>query len=273
MGALELTVDIDATRPLGLLHNGGKRIAFALANALNETAKHVQQKEHAQVRREFTVRQHTYFFGTSARPGGAAGRITEFASAKAGRFRAQVQVHGGSQASARRLLLPMFETGGDRSPRPGAKSIAVPITGGAARRSFRQKVDPGFTFAGMKLQAFSGGKRLTKRRRGRTTGVGLTGEFGRIALPDSNTAMQWKGRNRTFLLPQSKSMPHGGVLQRVGPKRGDIRTVYEFFPRVPIDRRLRFGYIFNAEAPPFLNAELKRQVKAALLYNLLGVRK
>lgn len=269
-----IELNIDAAKPLALLNNGAKRMAFAVANAVNATAKHVQSKQHQNVRDKFTIRNERFMFGTAARPGGAAGRISMFASAGLKRFQAIVEVRAGSQASERRLLLPQFETGGKKLPRSGAQSVAVPLTGSPARPSKASPVAKDYTFAGMRLQAFQGGVKLTKKsgRRGKVSGVGLTGEFGRISLPDGNTATQWKGRNRTFLLQKSSKLPHGGVLQRTGKKRGDIRAIYVFRTDVPLDNRLDFKALQQREAPPFLQKALKREVDSTLAYNLTGIK-
>lgn len=83
-----------------------------------------------------------------------------------------------------RLLLGEFEKGGPREPFMG-KNVAVPITGTKARPSIMATIANRFTFKGMNLQQHqtSGGKE------------------------------QWKGANRTFLIPGK------GVFQRTGRKQ------------------------------------------------------
>lgn len=271
-GVIEL--DIDAAKPLALLNNGAKRMSYAIVNAVNATAKHVQSKMHEDVRAKFTVRNEKFLFGTPQRPGGAAGRITMFANVGAKRYQALVEVLASSQASARRFLLPTFETGGQKTPRAGKEKFAVPLTGSPARPNSKSPVVKDYTFAGMRLEASQNGVKLTKKRgrKGKVSGVGLLGEFGVTSLPDSNTATQWKGKNRTFLLPKSKKLPLGGVLQRTGKKRGDIRLVYLFMKTAPLDNRLGYKALQQREAPPYLKTALEREVNATLAYNLTGVK-
>lgn len=227
---------------------GPKRLVYAVVNAINSTAKLIQAAEVEHVRDVFTVRKAQFMLGSPSRPGGAAARIKPFASVKDARPYAEISVGAGSQASNRRLLLSQFEEGGIRKPfTPGAKAVAVPITGRPARPSSGRGVPPEYTFAGLKLTAFHKGKRLTRTRRNgegraaRTVGVGLLKEFGRVSLPSGEQgSIQWKGRNRTFLLTKAKGSPFGGVFQRIGPDRGDIREIYEFRKDDPIDKRLEF---------------------------------
>ena len=274
-GVIEL--EIDAAKPLALLNNGAKRMSYAIVNAVNATAKHVQTKMHEDVRAKFKIRNEAFMFGTTARPGGAAGRITMFANVAAKRYQALVEVKAGSQASGRRLLLPTFETGGEKKPRDGRQKFAVPLSGSPARPTFAGSVPKDYTFAGMKLEAYYKGQRVTKksknrRKKGKDVGVGLLGEFGVLSPPDDNTATQWKGQNRTFLLPKSKKLPLGGVLQRTGKKRGDIRLVYLFMKSATLDSRLGYKALQQREAPPYLKTALESEVNSALAYNLTGLK-
>lgn len=228
---MEITVSVDAARPLALLRNGSKRMAFAVVNALNHTAKEIQKGELARVRSEFTVRKHKFIAREAAVIRGAGGG-SGFANVKQGRFEVRIAV-----GQKPRLLLSDFEAGGTKRPFKGRK-VAVPLTGGPARPSFGQAVPEAFMFRGLKLRRVRGGV---------------------------------KGAHRTFILKQTARAPQGGVFQRVGPGRGDIRMVYSFAPAPRLDRRLRFIQTGEAIANRVYAAALAREVDAAFSYALRGV--
>jgi hypothetical protein len=50
----------------------------------------------------------------------------------------------------------------------------------------------------------------------------------------------WQGNQRTFILPHTRRAPLGGVFQRVGPKRDDVRMIYAFKQGVPLKAILAF---------------------------------
>jgi len=251
-----VTISIDAAKPIALLKNGGKRMAFAVVNALNNTAKEIQRGERARVQSQFTLRKRDFVLREAAVIRAAAGG-SGFASVSQRRFEARISV-----GQKPRLLLSGFEAGDLRRPVKG-KNVAVPITGGPARPSFGSSVPKPFTFAGLSL------RRVTPRgqqKRKRRTQITLAAHI------SSRGTVQWKGAHRTFLLTQTRKAPKGGVFQRVGPGRDDIRTVYSFKPPSRLDRRLRFIQTGQEIAARFYAAELKRQVDAAFVYALTGVR-
>jgi hypothetical protein len=251
-----LTVSIDAARPLAILQNGAKRTAFAIVNALNFTAKEIQKGERARVAREFTVRKREFLMREAAVIRGAVGG-SGFASVPKGRFDVRIAV-----GQKPRLLLSGFETGEERKPFRG-KNVAVPITGGPARPTFGSTVPDPFTFRGLNLRRVtSRGQQKHKRRTKVKLGAHVT-RSGKV---------QWKGAHRTFLLPETVKAPKGGVFQRVGPGRDDIRMVYSFAQPRRLDRRLRFIETGEAIARRVYAAALKHEVDKALAYNLLGVR-
>ena len=120
----------------------------------------------------------------------------------------------------------------------------------------------------MHLVAYHGGKRLRKNRRAGRQDFGLFGEYGRVALPEAAPShIQWKGNNRTFLLPTTKHEPFGGVFQRIGPGRGDIREIWAFRRGLRIDTRLGFVRTAQGVADTWLSEELERELLAALAHN------
>lgn len=268
---MQFRVDIRDTRPLLALKNGAKRQAYAIANALNTTILAVQASVPGHLKRQgFIVRKTAFFFGGGGRRGGVANKIekNDFANAKLGRLQARIStISAPSVASQRRLLLPQFETGGTRAPMtPGARRVAVPILGRPARPSVAQGVPPEYSFQGLRLQAFRGGRRVTRRTRGRhVRDVSTFGEFGRQRLPQEGGGVQWKGRQRTFLLPQLESGRTPGVFQRVGRGRGGIRLLYAFIQPPRLQANLR--YTANAQAvvgrtfQPALLAEVRKTLE------------
>lgn len=264
---MDIRVDIEATRLIRRLDKGEKRVAFAVVNALNRTAERIQQAEFEHVRSAFIIRKPAFFFGVPGRPGGAAARLRRASVGKARPY-AEVWAGASSQASARRTLLTGFERGAVRRPMtPGAKRVAVPLQGRPARPSIRRGVPPEFTFAGMQLRAYRGGRKLTRRTRSRRNAeIGVFGEFGRLRIPDAGSAIQWKGRNRTFLLPSTRRAPGGGVFQRIGPKRGDIREIWSFIDPPKLDTRLRFVATAELVAAKWFALELESEIKSVLAF-------
>jgi hypothetical protein len=251
---IDLQVD---TSPLLLrLKNGERRLAYAVVNAIKNTALRIQEAERDRVRRKFVVRKSDFIMREAA-------IIKPFPSVSQSRPYAEISV-----GQKQRLLLAKYEQGAAREPfTPGAKSVAVPLLGRPARRSIASAVPPAFRFSGMKLKAFYKGKRLTKRRRGgHVDSVDLHGEYGRVSLPqpEASGGVQWKGENRTFLLPVSERAPFGAVFQRIGPGRGDIREIWSFKRGVRLDTRLEFVVTAQRVAAEWFGEELERETIAAL---------
>jgi hypothetical protein len=260
---MNVNVRIDSASLILRLDKGQKRLAYAAVNAINATARDVQKAAHEHVRQKFIIRKPGYFFGTPARPGGVAGRLFK-ASVGQGRAYAEVAVVAPTSQARRSTLLPLFEEGGTRKPfTPGAKSIAVPLEGRPARPSIRGPVPPQFTFAGLRFAAYYGGKRLRKKTT-RSGDLTIFGEFGRRQDADREGAVQWKGRERTFILGPTPKAPLGGVFQRIGPKKGDIRMIYSFVPSVRIDSRLEFIPVATAEANARFGVHMDAEVKEVL---------
>ncbi len=247
MGAFQITVDIDAAEALRVLGNGERRIGFALVNSLNATVHDVQKDERDHVRSIFSIRKPDFILREAA--------VIEFASMKRGVLEAKVSA-GNQNNPKQRLLLPRFEEGGPRTGFVG-RNVAIPLTGGA-RPTKDSPIDPALTFSAMKLQEFRGGKRITRRMRGRhTRGYGVFGEYGRLAPPITNYGgtSTWKGANRTYLIPGV------GVYQRTGPRTS--RLIWSFRPSVQLPRELRFVEIGRAVAEIQFAKHLRDQIYEA----------
>jgi hypothetical protein len=228
---LKILVKIDASRMKQKTAREQKRLAFAVANAINDTAKEVQRKERVNLDKKFQIRRSTFMYRLI--------KITQFASAKKGVPFADIEI----DTTKARVLLSIFEEGGDRLPIKG-KNVAVPVTGGPARPSFSSVVPDAFTF--QKL----GFKRLALTQHGQNlvkAGRKISKNLGRLALKHGkNTDQIWVGKEHTFILPPSDKGP-GGVFQRFGPKLKDIRLVYTFQHKPHLKKTLAFVDTARAE--------------------------
>lgn len=160
---IKVNVQVDTSKLLLRLEKGQKRLAYAVANALNATAKDIQAAERDRVRNEFEVR--TDFIVRQA------AIIRPFASARQGRPYVEISV-----GKKPRLHLGTFEAGGNRPPAVGQR-VAVPLTGEAARPSFGQSVLPEFRIS--KLFGRGKGSRRSKQGKEHTYIVPGVGVFQR----------------------------------------------------------------------------------------------
>ena len=249
---MDVRVSIDATKLLRDLPNYERAVTYEVIGATNRTLERVAAAVEHRVDERFVIRKRTFWFG----PRGFAARITRASFGKKDRPYGEVAI--GETSKGGPFLGPRFERGGVKKPTtPGAKRVAVPITGRPARPGINQGIDPRFTFAGMKLTAFRGKKKLRRKRKGRTVDQGLLGEFGRAQIDQPVGAVQWKGKERTFLLPR-------GVVQRIGPGRDDYRTIWSFIapPTIPAD--LRWVETAEREARRWFVEELEQGVIKAI---------
>jgi hypothetical protein len=163
----------------------------------------------------------------------------------------------------RRLLGPLFETGGIRTPLwPGAKQIAVPLTGGPARPTFASQITPALTFSRMRLIRHRYGQKVRRAgQRGVRKDSGLYDTSGMLRIPTRGEGgVQFKGSSRTFMIVK----PEGGgtVFQRTGP--GEITPVYVL--RKPMRLRPRLHWISTAQqvAETWFPEEMEREVVNAI---------
>lgn len=214
-----ITAKFETRRLIAFTNRAKKNLVFSAVQGINDTAKLIQRKMRDRAGRVFTLRKEKFIRRQIA-------IIKPFASVKTGTLFAVVSV-----GQKKRLLLTQFERGGERKPVKG-KRVAVPVTGGPARPSFRQPVLKQFTFRQLKLRKSKKRGGLTKKR--------TRGQVKFAATRTGRGKVQWKGRLRTFILQETRKAPEGGVYQRVGPGRDDIRLIYSFARNVKIPQRLRF---------------------------------
>lgn len=188
-----------------------KRLAFNTAQALNETAKKIQTAERVNLDRKLQLRKAGFMYRLI--------KITAFASARAARPFAEIAI----DPSKRRVLLGKLERGGVKEPERG-KTVAVPLTGGAARPGFAQPVPVEMQLVKLRF----------KRHR---TALGKT---------------QWKGLKRTFIIPKLGVFQRGGQVKTEGRKtfvgkRGRklknttlAKLIYSFERRPQLKKMLEF---------------------------------
>jgi len=223
-----VTVDVRKAVVLLALRNGAKRMTYSVANAINTTAKSIQRHQREHTGQQFVVRKEFTRRQASI--------IKPFASPAKGIMHARLSV-----GQPDRFLLGGFEQGAERRPfTPGAKRVGVPVIGGA-RPSKAASVDPQLTFQRLAIRPKPGRGRGRRRSSGRAPLVGRLGTF----------------------IARTARQPEGGVFQRTGPGRGDVRLLYAFVAHPPrLDRRLRFipiaEDVTRREFPRHLGDEIRK---------------
>lgn len=219
-------MQINCTVDTSLLDRNAKRyaknLAYSTAQALNDAAKEAQSRIRGSLREKFHIRNAAFMDRTI--------KIMAFANVSANRPFAEIGVDN----TKKRLILSLFEEGGARLPFVG-RNVAIPVTGQAARPSISDTVRSDLTFQAMnfrrsKTTSTAAGRAVLKARRSAGNKKRrLGGEY-----------LIWRGNNRTFILPSTKRAPLGGVFQRVGPGKDDIRLIYSFKANVRLRAALGF---------------------------------
>lgn len=215
---MKIDVSIDTSRLKARTVREAKNLAYSTVQAINDVAKDVQTMVRADIKKKFKLRKGDWLLRQV--------KIKTFANVRQGRLYAELEI-----TPRDRLLLSIFEVGGKREPFKG-KNVAVPITGEAARESISQSVDPAYTFKALKFRRMN----LTKAGQQAKATQKRVGVRGRL----TNDYYIWGGQNRTFILPKTAQAQHGGVFQRIGPKRDDIRLIYSFKPAMTLPKVLDF---------------------------------
>jgi len=216
---MQINVTLDTSALDKLAKRYDKNLAYSTAQALNATVLEAQKRIRAHMRQVFHVRRADFIDRS----------IKVFAFASVGQDRVYAEI-GIDQKP--RLLLSVYETGGQRVPFKG-KSMAVPLTGGVARPSASASVNPSYTFQALHFQRgpiTQQGRRILAARSAK--GIRKQKLAGHYYV--------WKGANRTFILPATKRAPYGGVFQRVGPGRDDLRLIYSFRRAMQLRKVLEF---------------------------------
>lgn len=205
-------MNINVTMDLGGLNarteREARRLAYNSAEALNNTAKSFQARIRARISTEFHLRDDP----TKTRRFLLQQIVIKpFASPKKGIMYVEIGI-----AQKARLLLAAYETGELREGFIGANSAdpnpAIARQGG----SFAGAIKPEVRFKNLRLKPFT---------------------VHALTRPDT---VQYKGKDRTFQLGSTAMNPAGGVYQRVGPGKDDIRLVYSFKTAFKLKAILQF---------------------------------
>jgi hypothetical protein len=246
---MNINLTIDDSQLQRLMAMRVKKLPYATERAINKTASAIQVAEQQNVLSHFIIRQPEFM----RRQAAYRDRTRGFASVKRGQLWAEVSV-----GQKPRLLLSEFEKGGPRKPfTPGAKHVAVPITGRPARPSIAQGVPPAFTFKGLRLVRTHGGAPV-RTKSGKLRRRRATIKFG------VNSRGQIKGQQGTFILSATAKAPEGGVFQRIG--KGQIRMIYSFQPPFKLDARLSFVATAQTVAQQWFHEYMEREVIEALAH-------
>ena len=223
-----IKVTVDTSRLVEKMGRYQRNLAYSTAQALNDTAKEIQARVRADMRQQFKLRRASFMERRI--------KIMEWANARQGKPYAVVGVD-----MKARLLLPIFEEGGAKKAAVGVH-VAVPVTGQAARRSFEDSVSKQYRFSALAFQ------QITRAEQGRMSWANrrrADHPKHRGHAPHADD-MIWVGRHRTFMLRETTKAAHGGVFQRVGPGRNDLREIYSFKQNPRLPKRLSFLEIARA---------------------------
>jgi len=166
---MRIDLQIDSASLVLRLRNGQRRLAYAVVNAINNTAKRIQDAERRRVEEEFTVRKKDFIRREAA-------IIKPFASVR--QARAFVEIAVGQKP---RLLLSAFERGAERKPfTPAARRVAEPVVGGPARPQFIAQVTPELRVGKLRFDRTKTGRRRAGVTRTKSYLVPKVGIFQRI---------------------------------------------------------------------------------------------
>ena len=165
---MRIDLQIDSAPLVLRLQNGQRRLAYAVVNAINKTAKRIQAVERRHIEQEFTVRKKEFISRQAA-------VIKPFASVKQGRPYAEIGV-----GQKPRLLLSAFERGAERKPfTANARRVAEPVVGGPARPQFASAVTPELRAGRLRFDLTKTGRRRAGAVRTKTYLVPDVGIFQR----------------------------------------------------------------------------------------------
>lgn len=228
---MRIDVRIDADKLIAKTLKAQKNLAYSTAQALNDTAKDIQAQVQGRVKALFRIRKggsSEFSEKTGDQPSRSERsfivrqiRVFSFASVKKGLIYAEIGI-----ANKPRLLLSKFETGGTRTPFVG-KNVAVPTSEVARGGSINNPVEDDLTFRKLAFKKIPNRSGRDTLDAGFKSGLGLK-EYKNLAKSLGSDQYQIKGRQRTFILKKTDAHPLGGVYQRTGPRREDIRMVYSF---------------------------------------------
>jgi hypothetical protein len=167
---MKIDLQIDSTALVLRLRNGKRRLAYAVVNAINNTAKRIQDAERRRVEEVFTVRRQDFIRREAA-------VIKPFANVREARPYAEIAV-----GQKPRLLLSAFERGFEREPfTAGAQRVAEPVIGGPARPQFPEQVASDLLMRKLRFDRTKRGRRRAGVTKTKTYLVPQVGIFQRVS--------------------------------------------------------------------------------------------
>jgi len=214
---MKISMKLDASAFEAKTKKQIRNLAYSTVQAINDTAKQVQEAVRKDMEKRFNIRSDKtkkFLFQRI--------KISQFADVNKNKPYAEISIDIKNKA---RLLLPLYETGGERKPFFG-KQMAVPITSTAREGSINKPVADDFRWDKMKIKKYK-----TKAREIIKYKTKLNGVITKYKPKERKT--QLKGRQRTFVMK-------GRLWQRIGSGRRDIRAIYHFSKPFRLRKRLRF---------------------------------
>lgn len=231
---MRIDLDVDTKELFLRMRNGERRLAFGVVSAINDTLRRIQDVERAAVEDRFEVRKKTFIRQQAA-------VIKPFASVKQARPYGEIGV-----GQKPRLLLSVFERGGERKPfTPGARRVAIPVKGSPARPTFASPVPAELQF-----------KALRFRRTRPLASLGRT-KSGRIRRSKKKASGILYGERGTYLIPKY------GVFQRKAAGRAR-RLLYWFKSGSRLKPRLKFVETAQRFGRPWFREAMQRKAIEAL---------
>lgn len=199
---MKINAKVDVAALADKTDKAQKKLAFSVAEGLNETAKQIQKAQQESLEAHFTLRTKRQFMVRQVAV------IKPFASVKQGRLFTDVAV-----GEKPKLLLAGYEEGIERKPFKGSV-IAKPVTGGPARPNFNDPIQDAFKFTKMGLKKVRPSKSAPAK-----------------AGPAET---RYEGKNGTFTINGV------GVFQRISSERGKaaIRMVYAYAKKQKLPAKL-----------------------------------
>ncbi len=208
---------VDVSDGLALCDLILKKLSYATNNALARTARELVEFERGALGSDFQIRK-------SGRHGSfVADRVQVLKWPKAGDLWAYVGINANVKGAP--LLLPYFEEGGEKEPSLGSE-IAVPLTDSPARPEFPSKVPRNLLYKMLHLE-----RHIT-----------------------ANGRVQYKGDNRTFVIPGLGVFIRGGAIKdrekrkkvfigkagRELQETTQTRMIYKYVSSAPLHQQMQF---------------------------------
>lgn len=230
---MKINVTIDSTNLKARTLKEQKNLAYSASQALNATAKEIQQATRIHMDRTFYLRKSGFMYRMV--------KIFRFSNAKQGIPYAEVGID-----HKPRLLLSMFEGGGRREPFKG-KRVAVPITGGAARPGKQSIITEELTFRKMRF----------KKHRTKEGKVQWKGQSRTFLIPEVGVFQRTSQSTKTGSRGRKSFLGRGGKLLRESKMVRLLYKLYEPDQIKQIPANLRFMKTASEKMTHFFDTKFR----------------